>query len=360
MEDKKIIFSGVQPSGNLTLGNYLGAIKNWVDIQKDYNCIYSMMDLHTITVRQTPADIRRRTLEVLALYIACGINPEETILFIQSHNPAHAELGWVLNWGELLLTARHAENINAGLFTYPVLMAADILLYQTDYENDQMQHIEICRDKTSMQHIAKCLHVMAADILLYQTDYVPVGKDQMQHIEICRDIAQRFNSLYGDVFKIPEGMLSKSGAKIMSLQEPEKKMSKSDPNPKGYISMMDDMNVIAKKIKSAVTDSEGVIEYRENDPTKAGINNLLSIMSAVTGRNIESIVKDYSGKGYGDFKNDVAEAVVECIRPIRNEYDKLIADKQYLMDICQRGADSAKRISQRTLKKVYKKVGFVL
>ena len=189
---------------------------------------------------------------------------------------------------------------------------------------------------------------------------MPVGKDQMQHIEICRDIAQRFNSLYGDVFKIPEGMLSKSGAKIMSLQEPEKKMSKSDPNPKGYISMMDDMNVIAKKIKSAVTDSEGVIEYRENDPTKAGINNLLSIMSAVTGRNIESIVKDYSGKGYGDFKNDVAEAVVECIRPIRNEYDKLIADKQYLMDICQKGADSAKRISQRTLKKVYKKVGFVL
>ena len=308
MEDKKIIFSGVQPSGNLTLGNYLGAIKNWVDIQKDYNCIYSMMDLHTITVRQTPADIRRRTLEVLALYIACGINPEETILFIQSHNPAHAELGWVLNcytyMGELQRmtqfkdkSARHAENINAGLFTYPVLMAADILLYQTDY--------------------------------------VPVGKDQMQHIEICRDIAQRFNSLYGDVFKIPEGMLSKSGAKIMSLQEPEKKMSKSDPNPKGYISMMDDMNVIAKKIKSAVTDSEGVIEYRENDPTKAGINNLLSIMSAVTGRNIESIVKDYSGKGYGDFKNDVAEAVVECIRPIRNEYDKLIADKQYLMDICQ-------------------------
>ena len=179
-------------------------------------------------------------------------------------------------------------------------------------------------------------------------------------MELTRNIVQRFNGIYGDVFKIPEGMLSKSGAKIMSLQEPEKKMSKSDPNPKGYISMMDDMNVIAKKIKSAVTDSEGVIEYRENDPTKAGINNLLSIMSAVTGRNIESIVKDYSGKGYGDFKNDVAEAVVECIRPIRNEYDKLIADKQYLMDICQRGADSAKRISQRTLKKVYKKVGFVL
>ena len=186
------------------------------------------------------------------------------------------------------------------------------------------------------------------------------GRDQMQHIEICRDIAQRFNAIYGDVFKIPEGMLSKSGAKIMSLQEPEKKMSKSDPNPKGYISMMDDMNVIAKKIKSAVTDSEGVIEYRENDPTKAGINNLLSIMSAVTGRGIEDIVNDYQGKGYGDFKSDVAEAVVESIRPVRNEFDKLIADKQYLMDICEKGADSARRISQRTLKKVYKKVGFVI
>lgn len=333
MDDKKIIFSGVQPSGNLTLGNYLGAIKNWVNLQDDYNCIYAMMDLHTITVRQTPADVRRRTLEVLALYIAAGIDPEKSILFIQSQNPAHAELAWVLNcytyMGELQRmtqfkdkSSRHAENINAGLFTYPVLMAADILLYQTDF--------------------------------------VPVGKDQMQHIEICRDIAQRFNSIYGDVFKIPQGMLSKSGAKIMSLQEPTKKMSKSDENPKSYISMMDDMNVIAKKIKSAVTDSEGVIEYREGDETKAGVNNLLSIMSAVTGRQIEDIVKDYQGKGYGDFKGDVAEAVVECIRPIRAEYDRLIADKKYLTEICQRGAESAARLSQRTLKKVYKKVGFVI
>ena len=330
---KKSMLSGIQPSGDLHLGNYLGAVKNWGARAEEFDCYYFMADLHTLTVRQDPKLLRRRSLEQLAQYIACGIDPEKNVLFLQSHVHEHAELGWILNcytmFGELSRmtqfkdkSARHAENINAGLFTYPVLMAADILLYQTDY--------------------------------------VPVGKDQMQHIEICRDIAQRFNSLYGDVFKIPEGMLSKSGAKIMSLQEPEKKMSKSDPNPKGYISMMDDMNVIAKKIKSAVTDSEGVIEYRENDPTKAGINNLLSIMSAVTGRNIESIVKDYSGKGYGDFKNDVAEAVVECIRPIRNEYDKLIADKQYLMDICQRGADSAKRISQRTLKKVYKKVGFVL
>lgn len=333
MKDKKTIFSGVQPSGNLTLGNYLGAIRNWVNLQDDYNCIYAMMDLHTITVRQTPADVRRRTMEVLALYIACGIDPEKSVLFIQSQNPAHAQLSWVLNcytyMGELQRmtqfkdkSSRHAENINAGLFTYPVLMASDILLYQTDY--------------------------------------VPVGKDQLQHIEICRDVAQRFNGIYGDVFTIPEGMLSKSGAKIMSLQEPEKKMSKSDPNPKSYISMMDDLNVIAKKIKSAVTDSEGVIEYRENDITKAGINNLLSIMSAVTGRTPSEIAADYSGKGYGDFKADVAEAVVETIRPIRAEYDRLITDKQYLTDICARGAETAERIANRTLNKVYKKVGFVL
>ena len=332
MDEKKIIFSGVQPSGNLTLGNYLGAIKNWVDIQHDYHCIYAMMDLHTITVRQNPADLRRRTLEVLALYLACGIDPKETILFVQSQNPHHAELGWVLDcytyMGELQRmtqfkdkSARHAENINAGLFTYPVLMAADILLYQADY--------------------------------------VPVGKDQMQHIEICRDIAQRFNAIYGDVFKIPEGMLSKSGAKIMSLQEPTKKMSKSDENPKAYISMMDDMNVIAKKIKSAVTDSEGVIEYRENDETKAGINNLLSIMSAVTGKPIDTIVSEYSGQGYGTFKSDVAEAVVEMMRPIRSEYDRIIKDKEYLKNICAEGLERAYAISGRTMRKVHKKIGFI-
>lgn len=333
MDEKKTIFSGIQPSGNLTLGNYLGAIRNWVSLQNDYNCIYAMMDMHTITVRQTPAELRRRTLEVLALYIACGIDPEKDVLFIQSHNPAHAELAWVLNcytyMGELQRmtqfkdkSARHAENINAGLFTYPVLMASDILLYRADY--------------------------------------VPVGKDQMQHIELCRDVAQRFNAIYGDVFTIPEGLLPKVGANIMSLQNPTKKMSKSDPNPKAYISMMDDMNVIAKKIKSAVTDSEGVIEYREGDETKAGVNNLLSIMSAVTGRKIDDIVKDYSGKGYGDFKSDVADAVVECVKPIRAEYDKIIADKKYLTDICEKGAETAYKIARRTLTKVYKKVGFVM
>ena len=332
-EKKKVIFSGVQPSGNITLGNYLGAIKNWVDFQDDYNCIYAMMDLHTITVRQTPAELRKRTLELLALYIACGIDPEKSTLFIQSQNPAHAELGWVLDcytyMGELQRmtqfkdkSAKHADNINAGLFTYPVLMAADILLYQTDL--------------------------------------VPVGRDQMQHIEICRDIAQRFNALYGDVFTIPEGFIPKSGARVMSLQEPTKKMSKSDENPKAYISMLDDINVIAKKVKSAVTDSEGVIEYRENDETKAGINNLLSIMSAVSGRDIKEVAAEYSSKGYGEFKADVAEAVVEAIRPIRGEYDRIVKDKAYLTEVCKNGAEKARYISQRTLNKVYKKVGFVL
>ena len=332
MEERKRIFSGVQPSGNITLGNYLGAVKNFVDLQNDYDCIYAIMDLHSITVRQNPADLRKRTMELLALYIACGIDPEKNIMFIQSQNPHHAELGWVLNcytyMGELQRmtqfkdkSSKHADNINAGLFTYPVLMASDILLYQTDL--------------------------------------VPVGKDQMQHIEICRDIAQRFNGIYGDVFTIPEGFLPKAGAKVMSLQEPTKKMSKSDENPKAYISMMDDFNVISKKIKSAVTDSEGIIEYREGDEGKAGVNNLLTIMSAVTGKSIESIVKDYEGQGYGTFKNDVAEAVVEMIRPIRGEYDRIITDKEYLKNICEDGAQKAYSISRRTMNKVYKKVGFV-
>ncbi len=333
MDDKKIIFSAVQPSGNITLGNYLGAIKNWVDLQSDYHCCYSIVDEHSLTVRQDPVLLKKRTLDLLKIYIACGIDPEENILFIQSHVPAHAQLAWILNcytyMGELSRmtqfkdkSQKHADNINAGLFTYPVLMAADILLYQADL--------------------------------------VPVGKDQMQHIEITRDIAIRFNSIYGDVFKIPEGFMPKAGAKIMSLAEPLKKMSKSDENPKAYISILDDFNIIAKKIKSAVTDSEGVIEYRENDETKAGVNNLLTIMSAVTGKTIESIVSDYQGKGYGDFKADVAEAVVEHIRPIRQKYDELSQDKAYLVDIYTKGAQRANQIADRTLKKVYKKVGFIV
>ncbi len=331
-ERKKKIFSGVQPSGTITLGNYIGAIRNWVKLQDDYDCAFAMMDMHTITVRQTPAELRRRTLELMALYIACGIDPKKSILFIQSHNSAHAELAWILNcytyMGELQRmtqfkdkSARHADNINAGLFTYPVLMAADILLYQADA--------------------------------------VPVGKDQMQHIEICRDVAGRFNALYGNVFTIPEGLLVKSGAKIASLQEPTKKMSKSDSNPKGYISMMDDFGVIAKKIKSAVTDSEGVIEYRPDDDAKAGVNNLLSIMAVMTDSTPERVAADFAGQGYGALKSAVAEAVVEGIRPIRAEYDKIIKDKAYLKDIYTTGAERACGIANRTLKKVYKKVGFV-
>ena len=337
MEDKKIIFSGVQPSGNITLGNYLGAIKNWVDFQDEYNCIYAMMDMHAITVRQDPAELRKRTLDLLKIYIACGIDPEKSLLFIQSQVPQHAQLAWALNcytyMGELSRmtqfkdkSSKHADNINAGLFTYPVLMAADILLYQADL--------------------------------------VPVGKDQMQHIELTRDIAQRFNAVYqGEgkpIFKVPEGFMPKAGAKVMSLAEPTKKMSKSDENPKAYISMLDDINTIAKKIKSAVTDSEGVIEYRPEDEAKAGINNLLTIMSAVTKRDIEDIAADYQGKGYGDFKADVAEAVVEEIRPIRAKYDELSGDKQYLIDICKKGAERASAIAGRTVDKVYKKIGFVL
>ncbi len=335
--EKKIIFSGVQPSGNITLGNYLGAIKNWVGFQDEYNCIYAMMDMHAITVRQNPAELRKRTLDLLKIYIACGIDPEKSLLFIQSQVRAHAQLAWALNcftyMGELSRMtqfkdkcAKHADNINAGLFTYPVLMAADILLYQTDL--------------------------------------VPVGKDQMQHIEITRDIAQRFNALYqGDgkpIFKMPEGFLPKAGAKVMSLAEPTKKMSKSDENPKAYISILDDAAVIANKIKSAVTDSEGVIEYRPDDETKAGINNLLTIMSAVTGKEIEVLAAEYAGKGYGEFKADVAEAVVEEIRPIRKRYDELTGDKDYLTDICRRGAERAEYIAQKTIGKVYKKLGFVL
>lgn len=337
MEEKKTIFSGVQPSGNITLGNYLGAIKNWVGFQEDYNCIFAMMDMHAITVRQNPAELRKRTLDLLKIYIACGINPEESLLFIQSQVPAHAQLSWALNcftyMGELSRmtqfkdkSSKHADNINAGLFTYPVLMAADILLYQTDL--------------------------------------VPVGKDQMQHIEITRDIAERFNAIYckegNPVFKIPEGFLPKSGAKVMSLQEPTKKMSKSDENPKAYISLLDDFSVIANKIKSAVTDSEGVIEYRPDDEAKAGINNLLTIMAAVTKSSEEKVAKDFCGKGYGDFKKAVAEAVVEEIRPIRKRYDELSNSKDYLENICKTGSETANKIAYKTLCKVYKKLGFVL
>lgn len=337
MDDKKTIFSGVQPSGNITLGNYLGAIKNWVSLQEEYNCIYAMMDMHAITVRQNPQELRRRTLDLLKIYIACGIDPEKCLLFVQSQVSCHAQLAWVLNcytyMGELSRmtqfkdkSTKHADNINAGLFTYPVLMAADILLYQADL--------------------------------------VPVGKDQMQHIEITRDIAERFNSIYckeeNPVFKVPKGFMPKSGAKVMSLAEPTKKMSKSDENPKAYISLLDDFSVMANKIKSAVTDSEAKIEYRPDDETKAGINNLLTIMAAVTGSTEKKIAEEYAGCGYGDFKKAVAEAVVEEIRPIRTRYDELSKSKDYLEELCRTGAERADYIASKTLNKVYKKLGFLL
>ena len=337
MEDRKTIFSGVQPSGNITLGNYLGAIKNWASLQEEYNCIYAMMDMHAITVRQNPQELRKRTLDLLKIYIACGIDPEKCLLFVQSQVGAHAQLAWVLNcytyMGELSRmtqfkdkSAKHADNINAGLFTYPVLMAADILLYQADL--------------------------------------VPVGKDQMQHIEITRDIAERFNSIYckegNPVFKVPKGFMPKSGAKVMSLAEPTKKMSKSDENPKAYISLLDDFSVMANKIKSAVTDSESKIEYRPDDETKAGINNLLTIMASVTGRTEEKIAEEYADCGYGDFKKAVAEAVVEEIRPIRARYDELSKSKDYLEELCKKGAERADYIASKTLNKVYKKLGFLI
>ncbi len=331
--DKKVILSGIQPSGDsITLGNFLGAINNWVKLQDEYNCIYMLADMHTITVRQEPADLRRRTISLLAQYIACGLDPEKNIMFIQSHVSAHAELAWILNcytqMGELSRmtqfkdkSAKHADNINAGLFTYPVLMAGDILLYQADL--------------------------------------VPVGVDQKQHVEITRDIAQRFNGIYGNVFTIPEPYIppASAGAKIKSLQDPTAKMSKSDPNPNGCIMLLDPLEVVIRKIKRAVTDSEAEVAYREG---KDGVNNLLTIYSAVTGKSIDEAVGEFSGKGYGDFKAAVGEATAECLRPIQEKYNDLMKNKDYLESVYKNGAELAGKIAGRTLNKVKKKVGFVV
>lgn len=328
-EKKKIIFSGIQPSGCITLGNYLGAIKNWVELQDEYNCLYSVVDMHSITVRQDPQTLRKRCMEFLCAFIACGLDPEKNIMYFQSHVSAHAELGWILNcftyMGELSRmtqfkdkSAKHADNINGGLYTYPVLMAADILLYKADL--------------------------------------VPVGVDQKQHLELTRDIATRFNSIYGDVFTVPEPYIPKVGARIMGLQDPTKKMSKSDPNPKGFISITEDASVIAKKIKSAVTDSDGRVCRGEG---KEGIENLMNILSATTGESLESIEARFEGKGYGEFKNEVSEAVVESLRPIKAEYDRLISDKAYIESVYKKGAETASYIANKTLTKVFKKIGFV-
>ena len=325
---KKVILSGIQPSGALTLGSYLGAIKNWVALADEYDCYYMMADMHTITVRQVPADLRRRTLEQLAQYVACGLDPKKNIMFIQSHVPAHAELSWVLGcytqFGELsrmtqfkMKSQQHADNITAGLFTYPVLMAADILVYQADL--------------------------------------VPVGEDQKQHVELCRDIAARFNNSFPDTFTLPEPFIPKMGARIMSLGNPENKMSKSDPD--GCVYLMDKPEDIMRKFKRAVTDCETAVRYdRENKP---GISNLLTIYCAATGKTLDEAQAEFADQGYGVFKPAVGEAVVELVRPIREETTRLLTDKAYLESIYKTGAERASYLANKTLRKVYKKIGFV-
>lgn len=329
MEDKKLIFSGIQPTGTFTLGNYLGAVRNWKPLQDKYNCIYCVVDMHAITVRQDPIKLRQNTLNSYALLMACGIDVEKSILFIQSHVKTHAELNWILccntQFGELSRmtqfkdkSQRHPDDINAGLFTYPSLMAADILAYNADL--------------------------------------VPVGVDQKQHLELARNIAQRFNQRYGEFFTVPEPYIAEVGAKIMSLQEPTKKMSKSDENPNAVILILDDKDTIIRKCKRAVTDSEAEVVYREG---KDGINNLMTIYSTVTGKNFAEIETEFVGKGYGDFKLAVGEAVADHLEPVRTEFARLIQDKAYLKECYTAGAEKALRYSQRTLSKVYRKVGFV-
>lgn len=330
VERKKKILSCIQPSGIPTLGNYLGALKNWKTLADEFDGAFAVADLHAITVRQEPAKLRKQTSEVLALLLAIGLDPEKSIIFVQSHVPQHSQLAWVLNcytqFGEMSRMTQfkdksisHADNVNVGLFSYPVLMAADILLYQADL--------------------------------------VPVGADQKQHLEIARDIAGRFNGIYGNVFTIPDAYIGKNGARVMSLTEPTKKMSKSDPNPKGFISVFDTPDVIMKKFKSAVTDSEACVKYADG---KDGINNLIGIYSCCTGKTFEEIEKEFDGKGYGDFKVAVAEAVIEELRPVQAEYSRIIDDKAYLKQVAAMGAEKAGRIADRTYQKVMKKVGFLL
>ncbi len=325
---KQIVLSAIQPTGTPTLGNYLGALKNWKNMADDYECFYAVADLHSITVRPEPALLRRRTLEMYALLLSIGLDPEKNTVFVQSHVNAHAQLAWVLNcytqFGEAARmtqfkdkSEKPPENVNVGLFSYPTLMAADILLYQADF--------------------------------------VPIGVDQKQHLEITRDIAERFNGLYGDTFKLPEPFIGKTGAKVMSLQEPTKKMSKSDTNVKAFISMLDDADTIVRKIKSAVTDSEARVYYGEG---KDGVNNLMGIYSCCTGKDFAEIEQEFAGKGYGDFKAAVAEAVVEELRPVKTEFDRLIADKAYLTACMEDGAKKASYFANKTLRKAMKKVGF--
>ena len=328
INNKKVLFSGMQATGNLTLGNYLGALKNWVTLCDEYECFYSVVDMHSITVRQDPATLRKRARALLTLYIAAGLDPEKNCIYYQSHVSGHAELAWILNcftyMGELNRmtqfkdkSAKHADNINAGLFTYPVLMAADILLYQADV--------------------------------------VPVGIDQMQHLEITRDIAGRFNHIYGDVFTVPEAYIGKVGAKIMSLQDPSKKMSKSDENPNASIYLMDEPDTIMRKCKRAVTDSKALIIYSDEQP---GVKNLIDIYSASTGKSPAEVVKEFDGKGYGEFKMAVGEAVVSVLKPLQDEVARLEKDKVYIDSVIKKNAEKANYFAMKTLRKIKKKVGF--
>lgn len=328
INDKKVLYSGMQATGNLTLGNYLGALKNWVSLNEEYECFFSVVDMHSITVRQNPAELRKKARNLFILYIAAGLDPKKNCIYYQSHVSGHAELMWILNcytyMGELNRMTqfkdkakKNEDNINSGLFTYPVLMAADILLFQSDV--------------------------------------VPVGVDQMQHLEITRDIAERFNNLYGDVFTIPEAYIGKSGAKIMSLQDPDKKMSKSDENPNGSIYLLDDTDTIIRKFKRAVTDSENQILYRDEQP---GIKNLIDIYSAVTDKTSKEVEKEFDGKGYGDFKIAVGEAVASTLKPLQDRVIELSKDKTYIDTIIKDNGEKADYFATKTLRKVQRKVGF--
>ncbi len=330
MADKKIVFSGIQPTGRITIGNYLGALINWPAMQEEYDCIYSVVDMHSITVSQNPAELRKNTIDLVALYLACGLDPDKSTVFLQSHVPAHAELCWALDCysyiGELSRmtqfkdkSAKHADNLNMGLMNYPVLMAADILLYQTDL--------------------------------------VPVGKDQMQHLELARDIAERFNNRYSPTFVVPEGYISKTGAKISSLADGVSKMSKSDPNENSYIAMTDDEATIRRKFKRAVTDSDGTIAY--DVANKPAVSNLLTIYSLFSGVSVEDAVASFSGLGYAELKTAVADAVVAGLMPIQAEQKRILADKAYIEHVLKTGAERASYMANKTVAKVYKKIGFV-
>lgn len=326
---KKRILSGIQPTGSFTLGNYIGAVRNWSSLQNDFDSLYMVADLHALTVRQDPAELRRHTREAAAMLLATGIDPEQSILFVQSHVPAHTQLSWILacntQFGDLSRmtqfkdkSAKHADNVNAGLFTYPALMAADILVYNADL--------------------------------------VPVGADQKQHLEMARNVAQRFNNIYSPTFTMPEPYISKTGAKIMSLQEPDKKMSKSDTNVNSFVLMTDDEATIMRRFKRAVTDSDGVVRAGDDKP---GVTNLMTIYSCMTGKDFEAIEKEFDGQGYGAFKEAVAQSVIDTFKPIQDEYTRILADKEYLDGVLANGAEKASRIADRMVRKVYKKVGLM-